>query len=148
MCMGISSASNWSWNFLISFFTPFITSAIDYRYGYVFAGCCFAAALVVYFFLCESSGRSLEEIDTMYIMHVNPIKSSKWQAPEGEDLITADSMFLEPGARRIRKQEAAGMESAQNREDMPAATEDHGIHDVSGKHEPESSGVRRGSYTR
>ncbi|TKA83004.1 hypothetical protein B0A55_04659, partial [Friedmanniomyces simplex] len=91
-CMGISSASNWIWNFLISFFTPFITSAIDYRYGYVFAACCFTGALVVYFFLCESSGRSLEEIDTMYIMHVPPTKSTKWVAPEGEDLVTADQL--------------------------------------------------------
>jgi hypothetical protein len=40
----------------------------------------------VYFFLCESQGRTLEEIDTMYIMKVNPLKSSKWQAPEGVDL--------------------------------------------------------------
>jgi hypothetical protein len=26
------------WNFLIAFFTPFITSAIQFRYGFVFAG--------------------------------------------------------------------------------------------------------------
>lgn len=40
----------------------------------------------MYFFLLESSGRTLEEIDTMYILHVKPTKSSKWQAPEGDDL--------------------------------------------------------------
>jgi SP family sugar:H+ symporter-like MFS transporter len=85
-CMSISTASNWTWNFLLAFFTPFITSAIDFRYGYVFAACCLGAAATVYFFLLESSGRTLEEIDTMYILHVKPTKSSKWQAPEGEDL--------------------------------------------------------------
>ncbi|TKA83462.1 hypothetical protein B0A55_00579 [Friedmanniomyces simplex] len=146
-CMGISSASNWIWNFLISFFTPFITSAIDYRYGYVFAACCFTGALVVYFFLCESSGRSLEEIDTMYIMHVPPTKSTKWVAPEGEDLVTADQLYLEPGARHIRKANAAGMETAHGREEVPAPTELHGIQDVSGSWEPEASGVRGGSVS-
>nr|POE82227.1 high-affinity fructose transporter ght6 [Quercus suber] len=146
--MGISSASNWTWNFLISFFTPFITSAIDFRYGYVFAACNFAGAVVVYFFLCEHQGRSLEEIDTMYITHVSPMKSSKWKAPEGEDLVTADSLYLEPGARGIRKSDAAGMESTEQRNEVPAATEQHGVHDVSGtEYEPQAAGVRGGSIS-
>ncbi|KAK5127371.1 hypothetical protein LTR85_006710 [Meristemomyces frigidus] len=144
--MGLSSASNWIWNFLLAFFTPFITHDIDYRYGYIFAACCFAGAVVVYFFLCESKGRTLEEIDTMYIMHVAPWKSTKWDPPEGEDLITADALYLEPGARNIRKAEAAGMESGQQVEDVPAATEHHGIHDVSGTgYVPESTGIRGNS---
>lgn len=79
--MALSTASNWTWNFLIAFFTPFITGAIDFRYGYVFAGCNFAAALIVYFFLIEGQGKTLEEIDTMYVDHVLPWKSSKWVPP-------------------------------------------------------------------
>lgn len=65
--MALSTASNWIWNFNIGFFTPFITKAIDFRYGYVFAGCNFVAALIVYFFVIEGQGRTLEEIDTMYL---------------------------------------------------------------------------------
>ncbi|RAO70058.1 uncharacterized protein BHQ10_006070 [Talaromyces amestolkiae] len=80
-CMGIATASNWTWNFLISFFTPFISSAIDFQYGYVFAACSFAAAVIVYFFVCETQGRTLEEIDTMYVQHVKPWKSSSWVPP-------------------------------------------------------------------
>ncbi|OMP83416.1 High-affinity fructose transporter ght6 [Diplodia seriata] len=102
-CMSMATASNWAWNFLISFFTPYITGAIDYRYGYVFAGCLFAAFFVVYFFLCESQGRSLEEIDTMYVFGVKAWQSKDWQPPEGEDLTTLDNTYLTPGARDIRK---------------------------------------------
>lgn len=80
-CMGIATASNWTWNFLISFFTPFINSAIDFQYGYVFAACCFASAVIVFFFVNETQGRTLEEVDTMYVEHVKPWKSSKWVAP-------------------------------------------------------------------
>jgi len=94
--MALATSSNWTFNFLISFFTPFITGDIDFRYGYVFASCCFAGAVVVYFFLCETQGRSLEEIDTMYILRVPPRKSSKWRPEEGEDLVTADRLNLEP----------------------------------------------------
>jgi hypothetical protein len=32
-----TSASNWLWNFLLAFFTPFIVKSIAFRYGFVFA---------------------------------------------------------------------------------------------------------------
>lgn len=80
--MALSTASNWLWNFLLAFFTPFITSAIDFRFGYVFAGCMFAAAFVVYFAVIEGKDRTLEEIDTMYVQKVKPWESSKYVFPE------------------------------------------------------------------
>lgn len=70
--MALSTASNWIWNFMIAFFTPFITKAIDFRYGYVFAGCNLLAALIVYFFVIEGQGRTLEEIDSAYLDVSNP----------------------------------------------------------------------------
>ena len=82
--MALATASNWTWNFLIAFFTPFITGAIDFRYGYVFAGCNLASAFLVYFFVLEGQGRTLEEIDTMYVEHVSPMKSAQWVAPPPE----------------------------------------------------------------
>lgn len=33
----LATASNWFWNFLLAFFTPFIVSAIHFRYGFIFA---------------------------------------------------------------------------------------------------------------
>ncbi|KAL1999756.1 hypothetical protein VTN02DRAFT_4073 [Thermoascus thermophilus] len=86
--MSIATASNWLWNFLISFFTPFITGDIDFEYGYVFAGCLFLAVLVVYFGVLEGKGKTLEEIDMMYVMRVAPWKSSKWVPPSPEERIT------------------------------------------------------------
>ena len=83
-CMALSTASNWIWNFLIAFFTPFITSAIDFRYGYVFAACCGAASVIVYFFLLEAQGKTLEEVDEMYILRVKPWKSKGWTSADNE----------------------------------------------------------------
>ncbi|KAJ8581299.1 general substrate transporter [Rhizopogon salebrosus TDB-379] len=62
----LSTAANWVWNFLLAFFTPFISSAIHYRYGYVPAACNLVGVVVVYFFLYESSHISLENVDNMY----------------------------------------------------------------------------------
>src|ERR1700761_6857343 len=84
--MALSTASNWLWNFLLAFFTPFITSAIDFRYGYVFAGCNVLGGLIIYFFVIEGQGRTLEELDTMYIQGVLPWKSYKWVAPPPEEI--------------------------------------------------------------
>jgi SP family sugar:H+ symporter-like MFS transporter len=77
-CMALATASNWLWNFLISFFTTFIVNDINYWYGLVFGGSCLFLAGFVFFFVIESKDRSLEEIDTMYVLGVNPITSAKW----------------------------------------------------------------------
>ena len=84
--LALSTASNWFWNFLLAFFTPFITGDIDFRYGYVFAACNVLGGLVVYFFVIEGQGRTLEEIDTMYIQHVIPWQSNKWIAPPASEI--------------------------------------------------------------
>ncbi|KAF2204785.1 general substrate transporter [Delitschia confertaspora ATCC 74209] len=119
--MALATASNWIWNFLISFFTPYITGAIDYRYGYIFAACCFTGAVVVYLFVCESQNRTLEEIDTMYILGVNPIKSKYWQPPEGDALPNLDNTYLTPGARGINKKTEAGVPEEERRDRAPTA---------------------------
>jgi SP family sugar:H+ symporter-like MFS transporter len=100
--MALSTASNWLWNFLLGesrhsqsstlslttsgFFSPFIAGSIDFRYGYVFAGCNVIGGLLVYFFVIEGQGRTLEEIDTMYIEKITPWKSNKWVAPPPHEI--------------------------------------------------------------
>jgi len=78
----LSTASNWLWNFLLAFFTPFITSAISFRYGFIFAACNLAGAVIVYFFLYESSDLTLEAVDQMYNDPAcKPWTSRKWAPP-------------------------------------------------------------------
>ena len=84
---------------MIAFFTPFITGDIKFKYGYVFAGCNLAAVLIVYFFVCETQGRSLEEIDTMYISKVKPWKSSKWVPPSTGEEALVDRLAYGDGGR-------------------------------------------------
>ncbi|KIW15226.1 hypothetical protein PV08_05271 [Exophiala spinifera] len=84
--MALSTASNWLWNFLLAFFTPFITGDIDFLYGYVFAGCNLLGLLLIYFFVIEGQGRTLEEIDTMYLLGIKPWESRKWEAPPPEEI--------------------------------------------------------------
>ncbi|PSR99226.1 general substrate transporter [Coniella lustricola] len=106
VAMGLCTAANWLWNFLISFFTPWITGAISYKYGYVFAGCCFLGVLITFFFVNESQQRSLEEVDSMYILGVVPWKSKSWKPLD--DPVNSDNLHLAPGGRGFAKAEVPG----------------------------------------
>lgn len=102
--MALATASNWIWNFLLGFFSPFITGSIDFSYGYVFAGCNLVGVAIVYFFLIESATRTIEEVDTMYLIHVPPLKSSKWTSEMIEkELAGSDNMQLARGGRKVEK---------------------------------------------
>jgi len=115
MGMALATASNWLWNFLLAFFTPFITSDIDFRYGYVFAACNVLGGLIVYFFVMEGQGRTLEEIDTMYVTHVKPWNSAKWTVPSLEELARAGDKGIEAGARApVRNPEKPQEEGSHN----------------------------------
>ncbi|KAI0086841.1 general substrate transporter [Irpex rosettiformis] len=96
----LAAGSNWMWNFLLAFFTPFITKAIKYKYGFVFAGCNFAGVVIVYFFLYESSELSLENVDAMYNdPNCKPWTSSRW-VPEG--FSSRDHVIADDGTAQTR----------------------------------------------
>lgn len=61
--MGAATATNWTFNFLIAFFTTKITRAIGFKLGFVFGACIITGAWFVHFFVHETAGKSLEEID-------------------------------------------------------------------------------------
>ncbi|KAG8203729.1 Hexose transporter 2, partial [Candida africana] len=87
--MGLANASNWTWGFLISFFTSFITDAIHFYYGFVFMGCLVFSIFFVYFMVYETKGLTLEEIDELYSTKVLPWKSTGWVPPSEEEMATS-----------------------------------------------------------
>ncbi|KAG5298147.1 monosaccharide transporter [Histoplasma ohiense] len=88
--MGFATASNWLWNFLLAFFTPFITEAIDFRYGYIFSGCLFVGVATVYFGVIEGKGRTIEEIDTMYSLPI-PTWTSGDETPRNPPTLAGEN---------------------------------------------------------
>jgi hypothetical protein len=58
---------------LLAFFTPLITDAIGFRFGYVFAACNLLGAVIVFFFLYESSDLSLESVDDVSVLSPSKI---------------------------------------------------------------------------
>ena len=68
---------------MIGFLTPYADSGIGYAFGFVFFGCNFVAAAIVYFFLFETKGLSLENVDIMYSDQNLSARTSKKWVPAG-----------------------------------------------------------------
>lgn len=64
--IGIATSFNWIANFLISLFTPMITSKIGFNFGFVFAGCLFASIIFVITWVPETKGKTIEDVEEMY----------------------------------------------------------------------------------
>jgi SP family sugar:H+ symporter-like MFS transporter len=78
--MGAATATNWTFNFLIGFFTKKVTASIGYGLGWVFAGSILVGATFVWVFVHETQGKSLEEIDRE-ILEGSPA----WRSRKGKD---------------------------------------------------------------
>ncbi|CCH58168.1 hypothetical protein TBLA_0A03700 [Henningerozyma blattae CBS 6284] len=79
--MALAIVSNQLWNFCIGFFTPFISNSINFAYGYVFLGCICLAWIYVFFFVPETKGLVLEDVDIMWREGTLPWKSASWIPP-------------------------------------------------------------------
>ena len=130
---------------MLALFTPFITGDIQCGYGYVFAGCNLGAFVVVYFFLMESSGRTLEEVDAMYLLQINSMNSAKYEFDEetkatlGRD-INNDAMHLHKRGRGFTKAEEGGRGGVLHYESKPPTAFPKDIHDISNDRPMTSSG--------
>ncbi|EIW87231.1 general substrate transporter [Coniophora puteana RWD-64-598 SS2] len=77
--IALGSATNWFWNFMLSFFSPRITAKIGTMILMVFFGCLVFAFFYVYFAIPETKGLTLEEVDELYRSGVLPWKSEGWK---------------------------------------------------------------------
>ncbi|KAF2703295.1 hypothetical protein K504DRAFT_508210 [Pleomassaria siparia CBS 279.74] len=64
---GISTANHWLWNFVINMVTPVALETIGWKYYLVFMTISFLILPVIYFAYPETMGRSLEELEMMFV---------------------------------------------------------------------------------
>ncbi|EGW33320.1 sugar transporter 1 [Spathaspora passalidarum NRRL Y-27907] len=98
--MALALGSNWLWGFLISFTSSFIINAINFYYGYVFTGCIAVAFVFTYFFIMETKGLSLEEVDELYAQKILPWKSGSWVPPTAEEMATSTG-YAKPSQEHV-----------------------------------------------
>ncbi|KAK9487527.1 general substrate transporter [Lipomyces starkeyi] len=70
--VAICAASNWMWNFGIGFATPYMVDSgpgnanLGAKVFFIWGTCCFACIAFVYFFVYETKGLTLEQVDELY----------------------------------------------------------------------------------
>ncbi|KAJ3798677.1 general substrate transporter [Lentinula aff. detonsa] len=82
--IALGSATNWVWNFLLSFFAPKIAADIGPLILLIFFGMLVVAFIYVFFFIPETKGLTLEEVDEMYRSGVKPWSSTSWTPTLGQ----------------------------------------------------------------
>ncbi|KAK6465474.1 high-affinity glucose transporter [Scheffersomyces coipomensis] len=75
----VAAAANWIINFAIAMYTPSSFKNITWKTYIIYAVCCLAMAIHVYFGFPETKGKRLEEIGQMWDEKVPAWKSTSWQ---------------------------------------------------------------------
>lgn len=77
--IALGSATNWFWNFMLSFFSPRIVDRIGPMIMLVFFGMLVFGYIYVYFAIPETKGLTLEEVDELYRSGIRPWRSVGWR---------------------------------------------------------------------
>lgn len=67
----------------------------------------------------------MEELDTMYVLHVNPRESSKWVAPPTEELVTTEKIVRGEVSGAGADLEQSASAGANASETVPNSAADH-----------------------
>ncbi|EGO05354.1 hypothetical protein SERLA73DRAFT_68971 [Serpula lacrymans var. lacrymans S7.3] len=76
--IALGSATNWLWNFMLSFFSPRIVASIGPLILLVFFGMLIFGFCYVYLAIPETKGITLEEVDELYSSGVPAWRSASW----------------------------------------------------------------------
>jgi sugar porter (SP) family MFS transporter len=82
--VGLSTASNWFWNCIIGVITPYLVSDQPHSANmgshvfFMWGGLCCVSFLFAFFFVPETKGLTLEQVDKM-LEESTPRNSSKWK---------------------------------------------------------------------
>ncbi|KAB5571846.1 major facilitator superfamily transporter monosaccharide [Coniochaeta sp. 2T2.1] len=86
--LSLTTATNWLLNWAIAFSTPYLVNYgpgnanLQSKIFFIWFGCCFLCIAFVYFFIYETKGLTLEEIDEMYTEVKVAHKSKHWRPTE------------------------------------------------------------------
>jgi len=80
--IALGSASNWFWNFMLSYWSPHIVVQIGPLIMLVFAGMLIVGLFYVYFLIPETKGITLEEVDELYRSGIPAWRSAGWKPSE------------------------------------------------------------------
>ncbi|GAA5830583.1 hypothetical protein JCM3766R1_002770 [Sporobolomyces carnicolor] len=101
-CVSLATASNWLNNFIIALIVPYITDAgygnLQTNITFLWAGTIALFTVYVFFFIPETRGLSLAQVDELYLTKVPAWRSASW-TPYGSKEQGDDAQKLKLGAQ-------------------------------------------------
>lgn len=82
--LSITTATNWLFNWAIAYSTPYLVNYgpgfanLQSKIFFIWFGCCFICIAFVFFYIYETKGLTLEEIDLLYTEETSARRSTKW----------------------------------------------------------------------
>ncbi|KAJ5692590.1 hypothetical protein N7462_002013 [Penicillium macrosclerotiorum] len=80
----LGTSWNVIWAFVTNFAIPYMMDEIHFQVGWVFGSISVLALLFTFFFLPETKGRALEEIDAVFATRHSPFNSTSVDIPQAE----------------------------------------------------------------
>lgn len=86
--LSMTTATNWLFNWAIAYSTPYLVNYGDgfanlqSKIFFIWFGCCFICIAFVYFFIYETKGLSLEQVDQLYDEVSVASQSAHWEPKE------------------------------------------------------------------
>jgi MFS family permease len=105
--LSITTATNWLLNWALAYSTPYMVNYGDgnanlqSKIFFVWFGCCFLCIAFVWFFIYETKGLTLEQVDQLYEevsvarKSVHWVPSSSWESRQGHGVKKEDDAEVE-----------------------------------------------------
>ncbi|ODN73561.1 hypothetical protein L202_08061 [Cryptococcus amylolentus CBS 6039] len=104
--VGLSTASNWFWNCIIAVITPYMVSTDQGDLGskvfFIWGSTCVICFIYAYFFVWETKGLTLEQVDRMMEECGSPRHSPGWRP---QTTFTAEVLGRDQGIEKVNSQE-------------------------------------------
>jgi len=111
--VALSTASNWLWNFVIGYITPYMVDPdkgdLRSKVFFVWGATCTLCVFFAYFLVPETKGLSLEQVDRM-LEETSPRKSAAWEPHGlyGDAIVQGDSVKMSAvGSKGLEHKEVA-----------------------------------------
>ncbi|GAO48299.1 general substrate transporter [Saitoella complicata NRRL Y-17804] len=97
----LATMSNWSWNFMVVEITPIGAETLGYKFFFIFMvfNACFVP--LIYFFYPETAGKSLEELDLLFVTDREGAFAGRFGNQQGSGRSSDDFDMKNMGVERI-----------------------------------------------
>jgi hypothetical protein len=90
LCVSLTTADTWLGSFIIARSTPYMISDLGYGAYFFFGSILVAMGVWAFFFVPETKGISLEEMDMLFL---RPMHKAVWAQIRGKPILSEDAMF-------------------------------------------------------